>query len=112
MKSSQNHSSGVTLFKHVKYEHLVAGVTGGVTSTVLLHPLDLLKIRFAGKDSLLSLCLIVENVLSGTSSEALNDHRMYTCENHRVQYLILILIINVLLFLNILIFSCMCKLLY
>ncbi|KAK7603613.1 hypothetical protein V9T40_003612 [Parthenolecanium corni] len=47
MKSSQNHSSGITLFKHVKYEHLVAGVTGGVTSTVLLHPLDLLKIRFA-----------------------------------------------------------------
>lgn len=44
----------------MKYEHLVAGVTGGVTSTVLLHPLDLLKIRFAGEKCLYySLCLIV-----------------------------------------------------
>lgn len=49
MKSSKNHSNGATLFKHVRYEHLVAGITGGVTSTLLLHPLDLLKIRFAGK---------------------------------------------------------------
>ena len=29
----------------VRYEHLVAGVGGGVISTCLLHPLDLLKIR-------------------------------------------------------------------
>lgn len=47
MKSSKNHNNGATLFKHVRYEHLVAGITGGVTSTLLLHPLDLLKIRFA-----------------------------------------------------------------
>ncbi len=31
-------------------EHLVAGVSGGVAATVLLHPLDLLKIRFAVND--------------------------------------------------------------
>ena len=37
-----------SLFSHVKYEHLVAGVSGGVTSTLILHPLDLIKIRFAG----------------------------------------------------------------
>jgi solute carrier family 25 folate transporter 32 len=30
-------------------EHLMAGITGGVVSTLILHPLDLLKIRFAGK---------------------------------------------------------------
>lgn len=36
--------------KHVKYEHLVAGISGGVTSTLLLHPLDLIKIRFAVND--------------------------------------------------------------
>lgn len=42
-------NSRFSVFKHVKYEHLVAGVTGGVTSTLLLHPLDLIKIRFAGK---------------------------------------------------------------
>lgn len=48
-RTETNHSNQSTLFRHVKYEHLVAGVTGGVTSTLLLHPLDLLKIRFAGK---------------------------------------------------------------
>jgi Mitochondrial carrier protein. len=37
------------LLKNIKYEHLLAGVTGGVTSTLILHPLDLLKIRFAGE---------------------------------------------------------------
>lgn len=37
------------VFSHVKYEHLVAGVSGGVTSTLILHPLDLIKIRFAGE---------------------------------------------------------------
>jgi len=31
-------------------EHLVAGLGGGVIATVLLHPLDLLKIRFAVSD--------------------------------------------------------------
>jgi solute carrier family 25 folate transporter 32 len=33
----------------MRYEHLAAGVTGGVLSTLVLHPLDLLKIRLAGK---------------------------------------------------------------
>lgn len=34
----------------VRYEHLIAGVSGGVTSTLVLHPLDLLKIRLAVND--------------------------------------------------------------
>lgn len=34
----------------VRYEHLVAGVGGGVMATSILHPLDLLKIRFAVND--------------------------------------------------------------
>ncbi|KAH8396951.1 hypothetical protein KR215_006657 [Drosophila sulfurigaster] len=38
------------VFSHVKYEHLVAGVSGGVASTLILHPLDLIKIRFAVND--------------------------------------------------------------
>lgn len=48
---SSSASSGrkMSLFSHVKYEHLVAGVSGGVTSTLILHPLDLIKIRFAGE---------------------------------------------------------------
>lgn len=53
MSSNKSNSSvpnsKLALFTHVKYEHLIAGVTGGVTSTLLLHPLDLIKIRFAGK---------------------------------------------------------------
>lgn len=34
------------LFSTVKWEHLVAGVSGGAFSTLVLHPLDLVKIRF------------------------------------------------------------------
>ena len=34
--------------KNVKFEHLLAGTTGGVASTLVLHPLDLIKIRFQG----------------------------------------------------------------
>lgn len=37
------------LFSHIKYENLAAGLSGGVISTMVLHPLDLVKIRFAGK---------------------------------------------------------------
>lgn len=37
-----------SVFSHVKYEHLLAGVSGGAISTLILHPLDLMKIRFAG----------------------------------------------------------------
>lgn len=47
-----------TLFSTIRYEHLVAGFSGGVTSTLILHPLDLIKIRFAGTISVcfISLC--------------------------------------------------------
>jgi len=37
-------------FRAVRLEHLFAGITGGVVSTLVLHPLDLLKIRFAVDD--------------------------------------------------------------
>lgn len=36
------------VFSHVRLENLVAGLSGGVVSTLVLHPLDLVKIRFAG----------------------------------------------------------------
>ncbi|XP_023343345.1 mitochondrial folate transporter/carrier [Eurytemora carolleeae] len=39
-----------TWFSSVRYEHLVAGLGGGVMSTLVLHPLDVLKIRFAVSD--------------------------------------------------------------
>ncbi|CAL1610560.1 unnamed protein product [Knipowitschia caucasica] len=37
---------------HVKLGNLVAGLSGGVLSTLMLHPLDLVKIRFAVSDGL------------------------------------------------------------
>lgn len=56
MKNPNSSSTKLAaLLSHIKYEHLVAGISGGVTSTLILHPLDLIKIRFAGK-SLLSFC--------------------------------------------------------
>lgn len=38
------------IINYAKYEHLIAGMTGGLTSTLILHPLDLLKLRFAVDD--------------------------------------------------------------
>ncbi|KAI5092407.1 mitochondrial folate transporter/carrier [Silurus meridionalis] len=40
------------LFSHVRVENLVAGLSGGVVSTMVLHPLDLVKVRFAVSDGL------------------------------------------------------------
>ena len=40
----------VTFLSGVRWEHMVAGVGGGLVSTLVLHPLDLLKIRFATHD--------------------------------------------------------------
>ncbi|XP_051164565.1 mitochondrial folate transporter/carrier [Leptopilina boulardi] len=39
--------------KMFNYEHFVAGLSGGTISTMLLHPLDLLKIRFAVNDGMI-----------------------------------------------------------
>ncbi|XP_012673477.1 mitochondrial folate transporter/carrier-like [Clupea harengus] len=44
--------SFLRLLSHVKVENLVAGLSGGVVSTMILHPLDLVKIRFAVTDGL------------------------------------------------------------
>ncbi|KAI1294189.1 Mitochondrial folate transporter/carrier [Halotydeus destructor] len=49
---AQNRKRSLT--SHVKYEHLVAGVSGGLASTLFLHPLDLLKIRLAVNDGQVS----------------------------------------------------------
>ncbi|KAK6619693.1 hypothetical protein RUM43_012450 [Polyplax serrata] len=35
---------------NLRYEHFLGGISGGVTSTLILHPLDLIKIRFAVND--------------------------------------------------------------
>ena len=43
-----NMAESTSLMRYIRYEHLVAGVCGGVSSTLILHPLDLLKIRFQG----------------------------------------------------------------
>ncbi|XP_029039335.1 mitochondrial folate transporter/carrier isoform X1 [Osmia bicornis bicornis] len=38
------------VLSYLKYEHFLAGISGGVVSTLTLHPLDLLKTRFAVSD--------------------------------------------------------------
>lgn len=48
--SSAALENNVGLLNHIKYEHLIAGISGGVISTVILHPLDVIKIRFAVND--------------------------------------------------------------
>lgn len=37
-----------------RYEHLIAGMSGGIVATSILHPLDLVKIRFSVSDGLTS----------------------------------------------------------
>ena len=39
-----------SFLENIKYEYMVAGLSGGVVSTAILHPFDLIKIRFQGKD--------------------------------------------------------------
>lgn len=75
MKSSTNHSKPANVFNHIKYEHLVAGVTGGVASTLLLHPLDLLKIRFAGKT--LFLCFLFTNTFFASKWKTSSGQRNF-----------------------------------
>ncbi|XP_057665625.1 mitochondrial folate transporter/carrier-like [Diorhabda carinulata] len=47
---TQQTQKEVSLLSQLKYEHLIAGISGGVTSTLILHPLDVIKIRFAVND--------------------------------------------------------------
>jgi solute carrier family 25 folate transporter 32 len=35
-------------YQQIKYEHLVAGIAGGVVSSTILHPLDTIRTRLAG----------------------------------------------------------------
>lgn len=39
-----------SVFAHVRWQNLVSGISGGIASTLLLHPLDLVKIRFEVND--------------------------------------------------------------
>ncbi|KAK3595657.1 hypothetical protein CHS0354_026875 [Potamilus streckersoni] len=46
VKGAVGSTVGKTLLQYVKWEHLAAGISGGVVATLVLHPLDLVKIRF------------------------------------------------------------------
>lgn len=48
---SKQKSLSLHFFSNIKYEFLVAGITGGVASTLAVHPLDLIKVRFAVDDN-------------------------------------------------------------
>jgi len=39
-----------SFLENVRYEYMVAGLSGGVVSTAILHPFDLIKIRFQVND--------------------------------------------------------------
>lgn len=49
-----NFKDNFAFLSHLKYEHLIAGVSAGLTSTLALHPLDVIKIRLAVNDGLIS----------------------------------------------------------
>ncbi|XP_029447717.1 mitochondrial folate transporter/carrier [Rhinatrema bivittatum] len=51
-ESAEQLSAVGQLCRHVRYESLLAGISGGLLSTVMLHPLDLAKIRFAVNEGL------------------------------------------------------------
>jgi solute carrier family 25 folate transporter 32 len=42
--------SPLSFLSQLRYEHLVAGVAGGVTSSLVTHPFDLIKLRLAVHD--------------------------------------------------------------
>lgn len=49
-KADSSGTEGETMkISDIKYNHLIAGVSGGVVSTAVLHPLDLIKIRLQGQ---------------------------------------------------------------
>lgn len=51
MTTSISEKKGYLSFlSNVKYEHLLAGLSGGLVSTLILHPLDVIKIRLAVND--------------------------------------------------------------
>ena len=50
MSNSTRPPALLNLFGTVQLRHMVGGMSGGVVSTLILHPLDLLKIRFAVDD--------------------------------------------------------------
>ena len=49
---SESASSGLkSLLSGLRYQHLAAGLAGGVASTLVTHPFDLIKLRFAGMNN-------------------------------------------------------------
>lgn len=57
MSAAASSVSGMaSLLPALRYEHFVAGISGGAVSTLMLHPLDLIKIRFAVNDGHTNVC--------------------------------------------------------
>ena len=47
---TKNHASFISL---LRLEHLAGGVVGGVVSSLVTHPFDLVKLRLAGEEGAL-----------------------------------------------------------
>lgn len=52
----------------MSHEHLIAGILGGFTSTIALHPLDLLKVRFAVADGRSEIKKNYKNIVNAFST--------------------------------------------
>ena len=70
----------------IRYEHLIAGVAGGVVSTLVTHPFDLIKLRFAGKQKVSTVCqcFTTSQYTMGPTSSA--DHGTEDCGTLPGQY--------------------------
>lgn len=64
----------LNVLSNFKYEYFVAGISGGVVSTLMLHPLDLIKIRFAGESRVRVDVNALANMAAGSVSPRLSRH--------------------------------------
>jgi len=64
---------------HIRWQHFVAGVTGGVLSTLIVHPLDLIKIRFQGLHATFLHCYLSLGVVGKFSGIIWIFHSMSRC---------------------------------
>ena len=57
-------ASMIHTLKSARIEHAMGGISGGVVSTLVLHPLDLIKIRFAGKNFIMAFIALLATFLT------------------------------------------------
>lgn len=74
----------LTFFDGIRYEHLVAGLAGGVASTLITHPFDLTKIRFAG-NIIRNICFFIFILNTVNDGSVTNERPKYKGFLHAVK---------------------------